>query len=78
MPATILDGKKLAVMIWYYHDDDLPGPDAVVNLALNGLPLKNGEAKLTQYRIDSDHSNSYAAWLRMGSPITPVSTPFSQ
>ncbi len=27
--------------------------------------------KLTHYRIDRDHSNSYAAWLKMGSPIAP-------
>jgi len=27
--------------------------------------------KLTHYRIDRDHSNSYAAWLAMGSPIAP-------
>ena len=67
-----LDGKKLTVMVWYYHDDDLPGPDAAIHLMLNGLPLKNGEAKLTQYRIDADHSNSYTAWQRMGSPITPT------
>ncbi len=73
-----LDGKKLAVMVWYYHDDDLPGPDAAINLALNGIPLKNGAATLTQYRIDADHSNSYAAWLRMGSPITPTPAQYAQ
>jgi xylan 1,4-beta-xylosidase len=73
-----LDGKKLAVMVWYYHDDDLPGPDAAVNLVLNGIPLKNGRANLTQYRIDSDHSNSYAAWQRMGSPITPSPAQYAQ
>ncbi len=26
---------------------------------------------LTHYRIDRDHSNSYAAWLAMGAPIAP-------
>ena len=25
--------------------------------------------RLTHYRIDADHSNSYEAWLRMGSPL---------
>ena len=29
---------------------------------------KAATRSLTQYRIDADHSNSYAAWLRMGSP----------
>src|SRR5438094_9457041 len=23
-----LDQNKLAVLVWHYHDDDLPGPDA--------------------------------------------------
>jgi xylan 1,4-beta-xylosidase len=26
-------GAKLAVLVWHYHDDDLPGPDAEVALA---------------------------------------------
>jgi xylan 1,4-beta-xylosidase len=67
-----LDKNKLAVLVWYYHDDDLPGPDANVDLMLNGMPFANGEVKVTQYRIDADHSNSYEAWLKMGSPL-PIS-----
>jgi len=73
-----LDQKKLAVLLWHYHDDDLPGPDAAVELTLAGLPLKNGPAKLTQYRIDADHNNSYAAWLRMGSPQSPAPAQYAQ
>ena len=34
--------RKLSVMAWHYHDDDLPGPDAAVELALSGLPLAAG------------------------------------
>jgi len=26
---------------------------------------------VTHYRIDQQHSNAYAEWLRMGSPIAP-------
>ena len=33
-----LDGKKLCVLVWHYHDDDVPGPDAAVELSLTGLP----------------------------------------
>jgi xylan 1,4-beta-xylosidase len=63
-----LDGRKLFALAWHYHDDDVPGPDATISLALNGLPLRNGEATLTQYRVDANHSNSYEAWKRLGSP----------
>ena len=66
-----LEGKKLSVMLWHYHDDDVAGPDAAVELALGGLPLPTGEARLVHYRIDEGHSNPYGAWKRMGSPIAP-------
>src|SRR5215210_5112730 len=32
------DGKQIAVLLWHYHDDDLPGPMANVELTLSGLP----------------------------------------
>jgi xylan 1,4-beta-xylosidase len=73
-----LDKGKFAVLLWHYHDDDVPGPDASVELALDGLPLKNGGAKLTQYRIDDGHGNAYAAWLRMGSPQPPTSAQYME
>jgi xylan 1,4-beta-xylosidase len=66
-----LEARKLAVLLWHYHDDDLPGPEAAVELAVAGLPLAQGEARLQHFRIDETHSNSYAAWKRMGSPIAP-------
>jgi xylan 1,4-beta-xylosidase len=69
--ATI-DDRKIAVLVWHYHDDDLGGPDASIQLNLNRLPRAfTRKTKLTHYRIDRDHSNSYAAWLAMGSPIAP-------
>ena len=29
-----LDGDRLSVLAWHYHDDDLPGPDAEVAVEL--------------------------------------------
>jgi xylan 1,4-beta-xylosidase len=62
---------RVAIMVWHYHDDDVAGPDAAVTLALTGLPAHLTGARLTHYRIDRQHSNPYAAWLRMGSPVAP-------
>jgi xylan 1,4-beta-xylosidase len=31
-----LDKNKLAVLVWHYHDDDVPGPAADVDLTLDG------------------------------------------
>jgi len=63
------DKNKIAVLVWHYHDDDLAGPDAQVDLQLSGITLPDGKAKLTHYRIDAEHSNSYEAWKKMGSPV---------
>jgi len=66
------EAGRISVMAWHYHDDDVPGPDAAVELALQGLPGDVREAKLTHYRIDEGHGNAYASWKRMGSPIAPT------
>jgi xylan 1,4-beta-xylosidase len=63
-----LDRKKLAVLVWHYHDDDVPGPDASIEVSLCGLPLANGPARLEHFRIDADHSNSFEVWKKLGSP----------
>ncbi len=64
------DRSKLYVMVWHYHDDDVPGPAAKVELNAKHLQRGARNATLTHYRIHQDHSNSYAAWQKLGSPIT--------
>ena len=66
-----LDGRKLAVLLWHYHDDDVAGPDAAITLRIPGLPIANGAARVTHYRIDQTHSNAFTAWQRLGSPAAP-------
>jgi xylan 1,4-beta-xylosidase len=65
------DGRRLAVLVWHYHDDDLPGPAAEVTLQLAGLPGDQAAARLTHYRIDAEHSNAYTAWQRLGAKLPP-------
>ncbi|GAB4018729.1 GH39 family glycosyl hydrolase [Spirosoma koreense] len=64
------DAKSAAVMVWHYHDDNLPAPDAPVSVKVQGLP--NQKVLLQHYRIDKQFSNSYEAWKKMGSPKTPT------
>jgi xylan 1,4-beta-xylosidase len=73
-----LDGNKLAVMVWHYHDDDIAGPEAAVNLTLAGLPQASGQARLAHYRIDDQHSNAYTAWLKMGEPQEPTPAQYAE
>ena len=38
LAAVDAGAKRLSVLVWHYHDDDVPGPDAAVELAVTGLP----------------------------------------
>jgi len=66
------DGQTLSVLIWHYHDDDVPGPAADIQLTLRDLPWKDGAVRMTEYRIDDAHSNSFTVWQHLGSPPNPT------
>ena len=72
-----LDGKKLSVLLWHYHDDDVPGPAAAVELKLAGLPAEATDVRVSHHRIDAEHSNAYTAWQAMGSPARPDAAQFA-
>jgi xylan 1,4-beta-xylosidase len=73
-----LDKNKLCVMAWHYHDDDVAGPAAAIDLKLHGLPLPRGEMKVQHFRIDQEHSNAFTAWKRMDSPQSPTAEQYRQ
>ena len=58
--------NSICVLVWNYHDDNLPGPAAPVVLIVNGL----GKTKMQvrHFRVDNQHSNSFETWKSMGSP----------
>ena len=31
------DGRRISVLIWHYHDDDVAGDDAAISLEVSGL-----------------------------------------
>ena len=61
--------RSIAVLVWNYHDDDLPAPPATIDLTIQGVPAKS--VRVTHERVDGDHSNAYDAWKRLGSPQPP-------
>ncbi|TWT75650.1 Beta-xylosidase [Posidoniimonas polymericola] len=65
-----VQGERLWVLVWHYHDDDLPGADASVTVS---LPSDSVQRVANAWRVDEDHANSYAAWQAMGSPGAPNS-----
>ena len=70
--------SQIAVMVWYYHDDDLPGPNAHISLDVAGFPSGVATATLTHHRVDAFHSNVYTEWQRMGSPVAPNEQQYAQ
>jgi xylan 1,4-beta-xylosidase len=68
--------RSVEVMVWNYHDDDLPGAPATVELSLDGLPANR--VQLSHYRVDKEYSNSYEVWKQMGSPQKPSPEQYAQ
>jgi xylan 1,4-beta-xylosidase len=62
-------GRDMWILVWNYHDDDLPADAAQVSLTIDGAP--DGRPAVTEYRVDQQHGNAYEAWKAMGSPQPP-------
>ena len=63
--------RELDILVWNYHDDDVPFPSAAIDLVITGLPASEKHGLLEHFRVDSDHSNAFSAWKEMGSPQSP-------
>ncbi|MAU10279.1 MAG: beta-xylosidase [Anaerolineaceae bacterium] len=68
--ATLHADNRISILIYNHHDNwDLDG-ESTISLQVDHVPF-SGEASLTHYRIDSDHSNAYSEWVRQGKPMYP-------
>jgi xylan 1,4-beta-xylosidase len=63
--------REIEILVWNYHDDDLPFPAAPIDLTITGLPANAKRGLIEHFRVDSDHSNAFTAWKEMGSPQSP-------
>jgi xylan 1,4-beta-xylosidase len=75
--ATRSPNGELAVLIWNYHDDDVPGPDAAVRFTFKGMKRGAGRSA-TVWRVDETNGNAFTAWKRMGSPQSPNSKQYRE
>jgi xylan 1,4-beta-xylosidase len=64
------NGNEVDILLWNYHDADVPAPDVQVHLEIDGLHGKTADA--AEYRVDATHGNAYRAWQQMGSPVHPT------
>jgi xylan 1,4-beta-xylosidase len=70
--------RSIELLVWNYHDDDLPAEPASVDLTISGLPAEIQRGLLEHFRIDSSHSNSFSAWKEIGSPQSPTSEQYKK
>jgi xylan 1,4-beta-xylosidase len=62
---------EMEVLIWNYHDDDLPATPAAIDLVITGMPEAVSRGRLEHFRVDDHHSNASAVWKEIGSPQSP-------
>jgi xylan 1,4-beta-xylosidase len=67
--------RKVDVLVWNYHDDDVVGEAARVMVSVSGISGQ-GKLKVRELFMDEKHGNAYAAWQKMGSPSEPSSKQF--
>lgn len=70
--------RQAAILLWNYHDDDTPAPDAEVKVSITGIPAGVKRVLLERYQIDETHSNAYTVWKAMGSPQAPTPEQYAQ
>ena len=69
--ATRGETGRVDILLWHYHDDDVPGPLADIHLAITALaPGQERQARV--WRVDREHGDAFTAWQEMGSPLTPT------
>jgi len=70
---NVIAGRReheVEALIWNYHDDEVAGQTANIQLKVDDLPENTRRVLLEHFRVDEIHSNSYTAWKAMGSPQT--------
>lgn len=71
-----IDEHSAAIMVWNYHDDDLPAAASLIKLSVLGLPKE--QVLLQHFRIDQHYSNSYSLWKKMDSPQNPTAEQYAE
>ena len=72
------DAHRLSILVWHYHDDDVPGSAAATEIQLAGLPAELTTARVVHYRVDETHSNAFARWKEFGSPVAPSQAQYDE
>jgi xylan 1,4-beta-xylosidase len=75
--ATRTEQGRVDILLWHYHDDDVPGPAADIHIALAGLaPGVQLHARI--WRVDRQNGDAFTVWKAMGSPMHPSKSQVEQ
>jgi len=64
--------RDVEVMVWNYREEDTAETAKTVRIEIAGLPTSLKRAKVEEFAIDEERSNSYTAWKKMGKPQSPT------
>jgi xylan 1,4-beta-xylosidase len=68
--ATRSERGRVDILLWHYHDDDVPGPPADIHISLTGLsPGVQLQERI--WRVDRENGDAFTVWKTMGSPPNP-------
>jgi xylan 1,4-beta-xylosidase len=66
-----IDGERIQILVWNYHDDLVPAPPAPVTLRVSVPAAFGASVRMKHTRVDDTHGNAHALWLSQGSPAEP-------
>jgi xylan 1,4-beta-xylosidase len=66
-----LNGDRVQVLLWNYHDDLLVAPATPVHLAVTVPTSFGSHVRVSHLRVDEQHGNAYMSWVSQGMPPTP-------
>jgi xylan 1,4-beta-xylosidase len=69
--ATLTGTKSLEALVYCHEDTWETETSYPIEFAAEKIPFA-GPYRITHYRIDKNHSNAYAEWVRQGRPDFPA------
>ncbi len=75
---AVVDGDRIQILVWNYHDDLVDVPPAPVTLNVSVPPSFGAHAAVTHTRVDDTHGDAYSVWVSQGSPETPSAAELSE
>ena len=73
-----IDGDRIQILVWNYHDDLVAAEPASVTLDVELLPTFAAGVSVTHERVDDTHGNAHAVWVAQGSPSAPSATQLAE